>query len=558
VTAALTAPADVLNMSAARAREILTRAEVGVSDLRELVSAKTMLEDANAPRAPEPPVVREDPETAAAIEALWAARQPITRQLKVAHPVLGPEALYGLAGQIVRRIEPHSEADPAALLVVTLSTFGAMVGAGPHAVADGAEHPARIWALLAGETAKSRKGSASKQAERIPAMVDRRFMNERVLAGFGSGEALVDACAPHPGEEEAPHDPRLLVVESEFARILAVGKREGSTLSTLLRQGWDGSRLQVRSRAGSAVALNAHVVVIGHITKSELLARVAESDIHGGLLNRFLIVAAQRSKLLPGGGDLDDGDLADLSHVFANALLEARKVGILRRTPEAEEYWSGLYAELAADEPGGLLGAVIARDSAQVLRLSVAYALLDRCHRIEAQHVVAAEAVWRYCRASAAAIFGELTGDPIADRILAELQAAGSAGLTATEVSKLFGRNVSADRLDAARRLLISRGLAGEYSLPTAGRPRVVLRRVEKTDTLSSSISFLSYPPDTEEKASQDNEINEIRALKGITEKRVSTDYPLRRNEKTKEVEPPPLDDADVDRLFADDDEEES
>jgi hypothetical protein len=38
--------------------------------------------------------------------------------------VLAPEALYGLAGEIVHRLEPHSEADPAALLVSTLATFG--------------------------------------------------------------------------------------------------------------------------------------------------------------------------------------------------------------------------------------------------------------------------------------------------------------------------------------------------------------------------------------------------------------------------------------------------
>ena len=123
-------------------------------------------------------------------------------------------------------------------------------------------------------------------------------------------------CALRAAGQEEPHDPRLLVVESEFARILAVSKREGSTLSTLLRQAWDGGRLQVRSRGGTAVAEGAHLVVIGHITKPELLARVAESDIHGGLLNRFLIVEAERSKLLPSGGNLDDGDLADFNSFF--------------------------------------------------------------------------------------------------------------------------------------------------------------------------------------------------------------------------------------------------
>jgi hypothetical protein len=419
--------------------------------------------------------------------------------------VLAREALYGLAGEIVRRLEPHSEADPAALLVSTLATFGAMVGAGPHAIADGAEHPARIWPLIVGATSKSRKGSSWAQARRVPAGADRKFMSERVLAGFGSGEALVDACAPVSGQEGS-HDPRLLVVESEFARILAVSKREGSTLSTLLRQAWDGSRLQVRSRGGTAVADGAHVAVIGQITKAELIARVAESDIHGGLLNRFLIVAAKRSKLLPSGGNLDDADLADFFRTFASFATQARKVGILRRTPTAEDYWSDLYERLADDEPGGLLGAVIARDSAQVLRLSVTYALLDGCHQVDVPHVVAAEAVWNYCRASAALIFGERTGDNIADRLLAELQTAGSAGLTATEATKLLGTHVKADRIEVAKGLLIKRGLAKEAKESTTrGRPATVLRVAKEA-------------------------------------------------KEAKEVDPPPFGDFDLERMFASDD----
>lgn len=553
-TTASLGPPDILAMSAAEADHCLTDMRLAVADMEHILSAKRMKEDPDAPRAPEPPVVVEDPETAAYFAALSAGRDPSSRHLQVAHPVLDPAALHGLAGEIVETIEPHSEADLAAVLVTTLGIFGAMVGAGPHAVADGAQHPARIWSLDVGDTAKSRKGTSFAQARRVPALVDAEFMNARVLAGFGSGEALVDACAPRPAEEEVPHDPRLLVVEPEFARVLAVSKREGSTLSALLRQGWDGSRLEVRSRGGSAVAPSAHVVVVGHITKQELLARCAESDIHGGSLNRFLIVAARRSKLLPSGGALDDADLVGLARSFAGALQQARNVGILRRTPEAEKYWAELYAELAADEPGGLLGAVIARDSAQVLRLSVTYALLDGAHQIGVEHVLAAEAVWRYCRASAAAVFGELTGDTIADRIFTELQNASGTGLTATEISKVFGRNVSADRLDQARRLLIKRGLVTETPIPTRGRPRVVLRLVENADTLSSFTSFISSPTDRQEKPSLGNETNEIRHLEGRKEIEGSTEYPVRKNELTKEVEPPPLEDHDVDRLSADDD----
>jgi len=41
---------------------------------------------------------------------------------------LGEAAFHGLAGRIVHRIEPHSEADPAAILVQLLIAFGNLVG----------------------------------------------------------------------------------------------------------------------------------------------------------------------------------------------------------------------------------------------------------------------------------------------------------------------------------------------------------------------------------------------------------------------------------------------
>src|SRR5262245_51970520 len=44
---------------------------------------------------------------------------------------LDTAAYHGLAGNIVRTIEPASEADPAALLVQTLVAFGNAIGRGP-------------------------------------------------------------------------------------------------------------------------------------------------------------------------------------------------------------------------------------------------------------------------------------------------------------------------------------------------------------------------------------------------------------------------------------------
>jgi hypothetical protein len=51
---------------------------------------------------------------------------------------LKPEAYYGLVGEWVSMVEPHTEADTAALLVQFLVAFGNLVGRGPYALGDGA------------------------------------------------------------------------------------------------------------------------------------------------------------------------------------------------------------------------------------------------------------------------------------------------------------------------------------------------------------------------------------------------------------------------------------
>jgi hypothetical protein len=73
---------------------------------------------------------------------------------------LAEAAFHGLLGRVVRAIEPHTEADPAALLVQLLVAFGSAVGRGPGYQVDGAFHGTNENALVVGETAIARKGTS--------------------------------------------------------------------------------------------------------------------------------------------------------------------------------------------------------------------------------------------------------------------------------------------------------------------------------------------------------------------------------------------------------------
>ena len=91
---------------------------------------------------------------------------------------------------------------------------------------------------------------------------------------------------------------------------------------------------------------------------------------------------------------------------------------------------------------------------------------------LDAPHLTAALALWEYCEASAAFIFGGSLGDPIADEIERALQHAGSEGMTRTAIRDLFGRNRSGDRIGAALHLLRTKSRARMVSTTgKEGRP---------------------------------------------------------------------------------------
>jgi hypothetical protein len=145
----------------------------------------------------------------------------------------------------------------------------------------------------------------------------------------------------------------------------------------------------------------------------------------------------------------------------------------MRRDAAASALWHRVYPALSAERPG-LLGAVTGRAEAQVLRLSMIYALLDGTGTVGEAHLRAALELWRYCRESVSHIFGAALGDHVADTILAALRA-NPEGLGREAIHGLFSRHETAARIKVAVAELVRSGHAALREVPTGGRPREVL-----------------------------------------------------------------------------------
>jgi hypothetical protein len=400
-------------------------------------------------------------------------------------PEMQAEAFHGLAGRIVEALAPLTEADPVAILCQLIGMFGSAIGRDVYCRIGGKRHHCNLFEVLAGNTAKARKGTSH---DLVLAMIEAADPKWTEQSGLSSGEGVIHAVhddiwtrekvsggrGQPPVYEAVLKDPsvedkRLFVIEEEFAGVLAAMRRAGNTLSPVLRRAWDGRRLQTLTKGNPETATGAHIAVVGHITIDELRSDLDRVSMSNGFANRFLFFVVRRAQLLPFPDVLDP----EVAQGFGEKLKAILQNKIIRREvtfgPEAKAMWKAEYHLASADHPG-LFGFLVARGETQVWRLAMIYALLDATYTIQPAHLRAALAVWRYCEASVRYIFGDAIGDPVADDLLRALRQTGPEGMTARALHELFQHH--SQRLGQALALLFQHALIRrKIRNGTGGRP---------------------------------------------------------------------------------------
>lgn len=388
---------------------------------------------------------------------------------------LREEAYHGLVGTWVRMVEPHTEADPAALIIQMLVAFGNMIGRNPHYLVEADRHNTNLFAVIVGQTAKGRKGTSLGQVKAMLKAIDEQWCETRMMGGLSSGEGLIWSVRDEIREsvpirekgqlirheeqmtDSGVQDKRLLVTEPEFASVLQRAERETNTLSAIIRQSWDSGSLRVLTKKQSASTTDAHISIIAHITGDELRRLLNSTEAANGFANRFLWVSAKRSRCLPDGGALNQVDFAELTQQLRDAAGFAQNVGRMERDVRAKAIWHKVYPVLSGGKPG-LLGSVTSRAEAQVLRLACIYALLDSSATVREEHLLAALEIWRYCEDSARFIFGDALGDATGDEIIRALRQSPQ-GLTRNDIRDHFNRNKSSAEIGRALGVLLEYGL---------------------------------------------------------------------------------------------------
>jgi len=376
------------------------------------------------------------------------------------------EALYGLAGDIVKKLLPETESHPAALLIHLLIRFGNIIGRTAHVVAEGTRHHANEFAVIVGKSSKSRKGTANDRIEDIFVGVDAAWENTCQTSGFGSGEAVIsnvrDDQEVHdrgkPRTVPGIQDKRLFVREGEFSKLLSVAQREGNTLSPMLRDAWDGKDLRNNVKHSPLMATKPHISAICDITMHELMTSLKEADRYNGFANRFVFLFVERARLIPESRVQFDWTKERTGLRSAIAFAKSRRRMFFNEA--ARLMWRRKYEDLTQEIEGNV-GAMLGRSEGHVYRLSMIFALLDCADKIGSQHLTAAIALWGYSVRSVKHIFHTVVVTAAQNKILEFLKVRGAS--TSSQIrEELFNRNRSKDEILADLNILKQNGLIND------------------------------------------------------------------------------------------------
>jgi len=418
-------------------------------------------------------------------------------------PVLDRAALPGILGDFVDLATCDSEADPAAVLATMLVRFSVEAcspdpGIRPHVYVGESKHEPRIFAVIGGKSSKARKGTSGAPVERLYAVPEGEKDAPKMAAvnagPLSTGEGIIFAVrdAVESWDDKEQHykitdpgvaDKRLYVQEEEFVAALAAGAREGNTLSATIRAFWDSGTRNPMTKTSRTKCTNAHVGILAHITLDELAMALSSCDKLNGYANRFLWILARRSKRVSRPQRMPDNLFIPIRNTIWDRLKLAHTVGRMELTPDAGALWDAEYDGLTEDRPG-IAGAITARAEAQVVRLSMIYALCDGKSFIDATHVEAALAMWKYARASAEYIFREDSSGHKLDCRIRELLAGAPAGMSLTDIHKATGNNRKGREIRDSIQRLVDFGSVRSETVKSAGvaKPRTVFYPNEETN----------------------------------------------------------------------------
>ena len=392
-----------------------------------------------------------------------------------APPQLAPEGLYGLIGDIARTGSAGKEVNPDSVALAAIIRLSALVARDLYLQIGDERHSLNLYGLHVGRSMLGGKGESFALLKRIEAKLasDKNggavTLGQSHTSGLSSREGLtmlIHDGYSHGKEDYPPvNDKRLFIRESEFANLLAQSKRDGNTISPALRDVWDaGQSIKPLTKNNQIWASDPHIGLHGAITPIEFRAKLDSNEASNGFLNRFLVIFAERTRLIPFPERTKQIDVDILANRIEKVVMwakggypESKYTRRMEMSDSAKAIWSTAYFQIKKRGAlGETINAMLERRAPITLRLAALFAVTDLTLIIEAQHLQAALAWAEYHLESIVFIFGS---DPkqkekaehlneYRTRIMTAL--ANGGWVTRTAIRKAFSNRLDTNLLDEA------------------------------------------------------------------------------------------------------------
>jgi hypothetical protein len=408
---------------------------------------------------------------------------------------IDPAAFHGPLGRYALAASGTStEASAVAILTVSLSAISALIGRDRWLPLGATRIHPRVWAMLVGETGRGRKGTAHEVSRNLLSgygLVDNVSGYTQVtqnLKGLNSGEgaeaSLIESAMG--GDSVSAH-----LWVGEFATVMNRANREGSTLSTFLRDTYDGmpvSRQTANKKTNGKVQFP-HVTIAAGVTPAELRSVTNQTDKDSGFLNRFLVLGVHGTFIdhIP-EDDSEEATAAANAIEWALQLMRQEGPRAMRLSRSVEAAYNWWRSENFKATASGAVGGMENRAENHVLSLAMTYAVLDGVLEVDVQHFAAALALWALHEATVRAIWAPAPPPGDHRRVWQFLRAKGDEGMAPSHIkNRLFGA-AKASRADGVFAELHDSGWIESYRVRPQSQPRLRARDLRQATSSTSTV----------------------------------------------------------------------
>jgi hypothetical protein len=401
-------------------------------------------------------------------------------------------SLYGILGDYVELVYPHTEACRELILGAIIPMLGAFFGLSGYGMFGNDKHPASFLCMGVAGTGDG-KGQAQNHAIAACHKIDPATWSGMKHASQASGQGLMTTLDDE-GWRNHIAGIRKVLVYNELSACLKVQGMEHSILSEVIRDAFDGVRLENgRSNKRDRHFVENYVLGIwGCITPDVLKEILPAIQWKDGSVNRFLwwMPTEKRSIKIAGAPDFKAW-AARIWELVKSSLCQTQ-TQVIQYSPEGARTWSDWIDSLPGFKEGTRLADSQARVKALAFRLAVLYVLLDERRikenwtpQIEPIHLQAAFEIIGFSRSCVESFLGAdalvSSGLDPEDEIKLKLaltkvvQENGKAELTQGAICKMFNHKTKEQR----DRLCLAVGLTlVEGAMTNKGRQPGVWKRV--------------------------------------------------------------------------------